>query len=160
MTLMATTSTARSASILAISQHLGDIVAAWRNSNAAAEFNALAGIDANSTEGWLLWHLQRHGEKRLNELAALLGIKAPGATKAAARLEARALVIRSTSVEDARGVVVSLTSAGRAAAAHLLAVGGLAVDAGLADLDEDEIKRFETALSAVAARVTQQAQVD
>lgn len=60
----------------------------------------------------LLSYLWQCKQGSVGEIAAMLGVSSPAATKAVARLERKGLVTRKENEIDRRGVKVSLTPAG------------------------------------------------
>ncbi len=60
----------------------------------------------------LLAYLLQRKQGSVGEIAAILGVSSPAATKAVARLERKGLVTRKENEVDRRSVYVSLTNAG------------------------------------------------
>jgi DNA-binding MarR family transcriptional regulator len=60
----------------------------------------------------LLEYLLQRKQGSVGEIAAMLGVSSPAATKAVARLERKGLVARKENEVDRRSVCVSLTNAG------------------------------------------------
>lgn len=60
----------------------------------------------------LLAYLLQRKQGSVGEIAAMLGVSSPAATKAVARLERKGLVTRKENEVDRRSVCVSLTNAG------------------------------------------------
>ena len=60
----------------------------------------------------LLAYLLQRKQGSVGEIAAILGVSSPAATKAVARLERKGLVTRKENEVDRRCVCVSLTNAG------------------------------------------------
>lgn len=60
----------------------------------------------------LLAYLLQREQGSVGEIAAVLGVSSPAATKAVARLERKGLVTRKENEVDRRSVCVSLTNAG------------------------------------------------
>ncbi len=60
----------------------------------------------------LLAYLLQRKQGSVGEIAAILGVSSPAATKAVARLERKGLVTRKENEVDRRSVSVSLTNAG------------------------------------------------
>src|SRR5207248_2101482 len=90
---------------------------------------------------------EAHGELRMTELADRALISRSGMSRRVARLADQGLVHRSKAGTDGRGVVVSLTDAGRArlvetAPVHLRGISELFV----ARLDDQELANLERAL--------------
>lgn len=66
----------------------------------------------------LLTFLFRRKQGSVGEIASMLGVSSPAATKAVARLERKGLVTRRENEVDRRSVAVSLTHAGMQALDH------------------------------------------
>ncbi len=60
----------------------------------------------------LLVYLLQRKQGSVGEIATVLGVSSPAATKAVARLERKGLVTRKENEVDRRSVYVSLTNAG------------------------------------------------
>ena len=108
---------------------------------------AAAGCDLDLREYDLLVQLAEAGPAglRLRDLAARTLINRSNVTRRVDALAARGLVARSPDPEDGRGVVATLTPAGRralrrAASVHLPGVKRLVFSA--ADADLDALRRF------------------
>jgi DNA-binding MarR family transcriptional regulator len=96
----------------------------------------------NPTQQAILDFLEaRPGGTGLNEIAGHLGVSQPTATDSVAALERKGYLARRTRDADKRGLIVSLTEAGRAALAESLPVAGKA-EAALERLEDTEKQQF------------------
>lgn len=86
----------------------------------------------------------------LGDLARLAGLDKSQMSRVMAGLTARALVLRAVDGDDARGVQLSLTAAGRKIYNGLIAAANLRNDAFLAALDANERRVLEAALDKLA----------
>lgn len=94
--------------------------------------------------------LSQHGEMTVGALARTLGVKAPTASKALARLETQGLIARANTGEDARITLVGLTEIGRMRAEGLAGLWQTVEDEMLDGLDGKERKRLRKALRRAA----------
>ncbi|GAA3885323.1 MarR family transcriptional regulator [Saccharothrix violaceirubra] len=97
------------------------------------------------------------GLVRARDLAASAGWERSRLSHQVARMEKRGLVVREVCAEDARGSMVRLTPAGRAAIesaapGHVTAVRGLLFDA----LSEDEVETLGRVFTRVLDRLADQ----
>lgn len=90
--------------------------------------------------------LSQNGEMTVGALARALGVKAPTASKALARLETQGLIARANTGEDARITLVGLTDLGRMRAEGLAGLWQTVEDEMLDGLDTKERKRLRKAL--------------
>src|SRR6186997_2812434 len=108
-----------------------------------------AGLGVAQAEAHILQHLAASGDSTVGELHAAFAHRRSTLTSVLDRLEAGGLILRTASRTDRRTFVVSLTAAGRAAAAQ--------VHAGLQDIEkralagvaERDLKGFATVLRAL-----------
>jgi DNA-binding MarR family transcriptional regulator len=96
-----------------------------------------------------LSRLQRQGPTRVTELAAAEGVTQPSMSALAARLSAQGLVRRGSDPADARVVLLDLTDEGADRLAQRRARRARRVDAALAALSPDEVRRIADALPAL-----------
>ncbi len=96
---------------------------------------AMAAHDLTAAQWYPLWKLERDGPCTAQELARDMDIDAGATTRLIDRLAAKGLVDRSRSASDRRRVMLQLTSAGRAVAAHVPQV--------LADVNNTYLRGFD-----------------
>jgi DNA-binding MarR family transcriptional regulator len=89
--------------------------------------------------------LQQNG-LTMSEIAALLQVRPPTASKMAARMGAEGLVERRSSSEDARLVTIHITDAGRALEDKLHAASRLLEKQLLTDMDDKDARRLRRLL--------------
>lgn len=94
--------------------------------------------------------LSQNGEMTVGALARALGVKAPTASKALARLETQGLIARANTGEDARVTLVGLTDLGRMRAEGLSGLWQTVEDEMMDDLDSKERKRLRKTLRRAA----------
>ncbi len=94
--------------------------------------------------------LSQHGEMTVGALARALGVKAPTASKALARLETQGLIARANTGEDARITLVGLTEIGRMRAEGLAGLWQTVEEEMMDGLDGKERKRLRKALRRAA----------
>ena len=92
------------------------------------------------------------GAQSLNELARAAGIDKSQMSRVVSGLAARRLVLRSIDADDARGVKLTLTRAGRALYQGLIRAAAERNDAFLDCLSAKERAAFDAALDKLAAR--------
>jgi DNA-binding MarR family transcriptional regulator len=95
--------------------------------------------------------LQGHGDTRLNDLAARLGVGASTALRAVDRLIAAGLVERRENPTDRREVVISLTQRGRALVDEVTGRRRTAIAAIVERMPRELTPRLVEALTAFAA---------
>ncbi|MGR7025324.1 MarR family winged helix-turn-helix transcriptional regulator [Geodermatophilus sp. URMC 62] len=95
-----------------------------------------------------LARLERQSATRVTELAASEGVAQPSMSALVARLTAQGLVRRGG---DARVVLLGLTEAGATVLARRRARRSARLDAALAALSPDEVRRIADALPALAS---------
>ncbi|MGL4243483.1 MAG: MarR family winged helix-turn-helix transcriptional regulator [Beijerinckiaceae bacterium] len=86
----------------------------------------------------------------MGEIAAMLSIRPPTASKMAARMGAQGLVERRSSSEDARLVTIHITEEGRALADRMDRIARKLEKRMLADMDEKDERRFRRFLKRAA----------
>jgi DNA-binding MarR family transcriptional regulator len=96
-----------------------------------------------------LARLERQGATRVTELAAAERVAQPSMSALVARLTAQGLVRRGGDPRDARVVLLDLTEAGAAVLARRRARRSARLDAALAALSPDEVRRIADALPAL-----------
>jgi DNA-binding MarR family transcriptional regulator len=117
---------------------------------ARATDGSLRGIDAEA-----LTALENFASgRRIEDLRAALELSQPGGAHLVGRLEKAGLVTRSRDPHDGRGVVVTLTREGRAAAARLIAARGAAIRDVLGPLSDAEQRALLGVLDRVLYRET------
>jgi len=101
----------------------------------------------------VLWHLSRHGPVTQRALSQALRCSPRNVTGLLDALEAAELVTRDPHPTDRRAVLVSLTEAGSAAVARLLAQRQQAAASLLGDLPGAEVAAFVATLDKVLGRL-------
>ena len=99
---------------------------------------AMAAHDLTAAQWVPLWKLARDGECSAQALAREIDIDAGAATRLVGRLAAKGLVERRRSAADRRIVMLQLTPAGRAVAAHVPQVLAEVNNAYLRGFSRDE----------------------
>lgn len=97
-----------------------------------------AGLGMPVAQGRLLAQVEDRGPTRISDLAAADHCTQPTMTAQVQRLEAGGLVDRVPDPADARAVLVSVTSAGRARLAEFRTARGAVVAPGIAQLSAAE----------------------
>jgi MarR family transcriptional regulator, negative regulator of the multidrug operon emrRAB len=111
---------------------------------------ALNGIDAEA-----LTALASFGDgRRIEELRSALELSQPGGAHLVSRLERAGLVTRTRDPEDGRGVLVSLTPAGRAEAQRMIAARGEAIRELVGAMSDSEQRALLRVLDRVLYRQT------
>lgn len=107
---------------------------------------ALATVGLFPGQDLLVETLAAQGEMPVGELARALGVKAPTASKALARLEAQGLVARRSLERDARLTLVTLTEAGLGKADSLADLWDMVEEEMLAEFDPKDRRRLRKLL--------------
>ena len=142
----------------AIAASLAEIMLLWRSPLFQERFNRSVGAAFDSTEGWIVWLLGQRGSLRPADLVALLGINAPGITKAVGRLESSGMIMKSRHPGDARSVLIDLTPLGADSSERLArAATGLTIGT-LSGIPASERRSAATALAAMSANLQATAQ--
>jgi DNA-binding MarR family transcriptional regulator len=136
-----------------------DFRAMWAISNlfrsaAAVRRHMEAKVLATERLSWTsfvgLWVLWVWGELGANAFAEAIGISRPTATGVLRTLDARGWIARRPDPDDGRGVLVSLTPAGRKTIEHLFPrfnAEETAIAAALAERDQDQLASMLRSLS-------------
>lgn len=117
---------------------------------ARATDGSLRGIDAEA----LMALASFASGRRIEDLRAALELSQPGGAHLVGRLERARLVTRSRDPEDGRGVLVTLTPEGRAAAERIIAARGAAIREILGPLSQAEQRALLRVLDRVLHRET------
>jgi DNA-binding MarR family transcriptional regulator len=120
------------------------IVAARRHR--ARQGALLAELGLFPGQDQVLRALLRQDGLTMSEIAAVLQVRPPTASKMAARMGAEGLVERRSSSEDARLVTIYLTEAGRALEDKLHAASRLLEKQLLTDMDDKDARRLRRLL--------------
>jgi DNA-binding MarR family transcriptional regulator len=106
----------------------------------------LAGLDLFAGQEQVLQALASEGRLTMGELAAILRVRPPTASKTVSRLAAMKLVERHTEAGDARVVRVKLTKEGKRKAAAIDELWNQVEDELLAEFDQKDRKRLRKLL--------------
>ncbi|MBM6594879.1 winged helix-turn-helix transcriptional regulator [Microvirga sp. BT291] len=106
----------------------------------------LAGLELFAGQEQVLQALASEGKMTMGELAAILRVRPPTASKTVSRLAAMKLVERHTEAGDARVVRVKLTKEGKKKAAAIDDLWNEVEDELLADFDLKDRKRLRKLL--------------
>jgi DNA-binding MarR family transcriptional regulator len=106
----------------------------------------LAGLGLFAGQEQVLQVLTSHKATSMGELAGILRVRAPTASKTVTRLAALGLVERFCTPEDARSVRVKLTRKGRMAVAHIQTLWDEVESVLVADLDAEEQRQMRKLL--------------
>jgi DNA-binding MarR family transcriptional regulator len=107
---------------------------------------AMTAHDLTAAQWYPLWKLERDGPGTARELARDMDIDAGAMTRLIDRLAAKGLVERLRSDTDRRVVMLSLTPAGKAVAAHIPQVLADANNAYLRGFSRDEWQQLKSLL--------------
>ncbi len=111
------------------------LITAWSSHHTQGRIAAEVGVVIHEADVRALYTLGRlGGEARPMRLAAAIEVTRPTMSKMLARLVEAGLIERSLSEGDARGALISLSSAGAAAYDRLVESGLRMVNAALADV--------------------------
>jgi DNA-binding MarR family transcriptional regulator len=94
----------------------------------------------------LLETIERHGETRISDLAALDHCSQPTMTTQIGRLEAVGLVTRAVDPGDARAVLIRITLEGQRMVSRIRADRAATIDPQLAVLDPEDRQALATAI--------------
>jgi DNA-binding MarR family transcriptional regulator len=117
---------------------------------ASAKDGSLRGIDAEAMTALASFASGR----RIEDLRSALDLSQPGGAHVVGRLERAGLVTRSRDPLDGRGVLVTLTPDGRAAADRIIAARGAAIREVLGPLSDAEQRSLLRVLDRVLHRQT------
>jgi DNA-binding MarR family transcriptional regulator len=106
----------------------------------------LAGLDLFPGQEQVLQALASEGKMTMGELATILRVRPPTASKTVSRLAALNLIERHTEVGDARVVSVKLTREGRKKAEAIEELWNEVEEELLADFDQKDRKRLRKLL--------------
>lgn len=95
-------------------------------------------------------HLHQHGPMMMTELARGLGISCSTATECVSALESRGRVLKTRSLSDRRGVIVSLTPDAEAVASKAFSYRRGVLASVLEQMSSSERKAFVKGLSLLA----------
>lgn len=111
-------------------------------------------LDVTQAEAHVLAHLHESGDARISELHTRFGHRRSTLTSVLDRLEQRALVRRTTDPGDRRSFVVTLTRAGRGAAAAVHRALAAIEEEAFASLAPRERERLAEAIRTMTAAAT------
>jgi DNA-binding MarR family transcriptional regulator len=109
-----------------------------------------AGVDVSSPGMGVLGALVRSGPQRVSAIAAATGLLGSHVSRELRGLERQGLVARTTDRADGRAVVVSVTTAGRAAYRRLKSASITAADAAFVGWRADELATLARLLDRMA----------
>src|SRR4051794_37838707 len=118
-----------------------------------ARATAVAGLAAIDAEALAALAVFASG-RRIEDLRSALELSQPGGAHLVSRLERAGLATRSRDPDDGRGVLVSLTPAGRATADRIIAARGDAIRDVLGPLSHAEQRSLLAVLDRVLYRET------
>lgn len=113
----------------------------------------LAGSGVYAGQELVLVKLVRHGSMPVAQLAKVLDVEVPTATRTAQRMESSGLVRRLKTAEDARQVRVELTDKGREMARRVEELNELAAKRALAGIDAEQRRLLRNLLWTITANV-------
>ncbi len=120
----------------------------------------LAGLDLFPGQEQVLQALASEGKMTMGELATILRVRPPTASKTVSRLAALHLIERHTEAGDARVVTVKLTREGRRKAASIEELWNEVEEELLADFDQKDRKRLRKLLKRSAKNLARLAGAD
>jgi DNA-binding MarR family transcriptional regulator len=132
-------------------QHPSEVSLGWALAQAARLHRIylntkLADLDLFAGQEQVLQVLASHKAISMGELAGILRVRAPTASKTVTRLATLGLVERFCNPEDARAVRVKLTRKGRMAVARIQTLWDEVESALVADLDAEEQRQMRRLL--------------
>lgn len=138
-----------------------DVFALWNSGEYIVAIARGVGLDLDATAISALTVLGREGRMRPSQLAHALRVGASNVSKISARLGVLGLVQKAEDSRDSRATLISLTPAGEAAAASLVAAGDAMMAEILADWSPADqaaftelLRRFEGDALHYAASLT------
>jgi len=120
----------------------------------------LAGLDLFPGQEQVLQALASEGKMTMGELASILRVRPPTASKTVSRLAALNLIERHTEIGDARVVSVKLTREGRRKAAAIEELWNEVEEELLTDFDQKDRKRLRKLLKRAAKNLARLAGAD
>lgn len=123
----------------------------WRSRTRHEQFNSTLPIPLDSTEGWLVWHLDSSGALRAKDLARATGIGKPGVSKALHRLGATGVITTARDPDDGRVTWIRLTSEGQAIAAAMHDAATEMIRASVRSWTDDEQRTLAVLLRRLTA---------
>jgi DNA-binding MarR family transcriptional regulator len=113
----------------------------------AHAFNrALEGYGVTLAMWRVMAALLNGGEQRLGDIARLTGIELSTLSRIVAAMDAKGLIIRRRSGEDARAVLVSLTANGRGIADSIVPLALDTESSATAGMSDDEVRTLKALL--------------
>ncbi|WP_430593194.1 MarR family winged helix-turn-helix transcriptional regulator [Humidisolicoccus flavus] len=127
---------------------LVQLVTAWSTVEVQSSLATAAHVTVDPADVRLVHTLgQVGGEARPSELSAMLRVSRPTMSKMIARLAARELVSRSSTVLDGRSRTIALTTSGHAAYRRLVGIGHDLVSAALEPWPDHDAAEFARMLT-------------
>jgi DNA-binding MarR family transcriptional regulator len=113
-----------------------------------------SGLDLTAGEARTLLHAAKAGSIRQTDLAERMAVEPMSLSGFLDRLEARALVARTTDPEDRRAKLVRVTREAAPLVGHLRAIAGTVLDRASAGLGPDETVAVRRSLDLMRANLT------
>jgi DNA-binding MarR family transcriptional regulator len=113
----------------------------------------LAGSGVHAGQELVLAKLMHHGSMPVAQLAKVLDVEVPTATRTAQRMEASGLVRRLKTAEDARQVRVELTEKGTEMAEKVQELHALAGKRALRGIDDEQRRLLRNLLWTITTNV-------
>ena len=113
-----------------------------------------SGLDLTAGEARTLLHATKAGSIRQTDLAERMAVEPMSLSGFLDRLEARALVARTTDPEDRRAKLVRVTAEAAPLVGHLRAIAGAVLDRASAGLGPDETVAIRRSLDLMRANLT------
>lgn len=132
---------------------LGRFLTLLHKATSAEWLQAVEELDLSLTQLKLVHHLEEAGELSVKELAGLLPLSLPAASRAVEGLVGRGLLERRESAADRRSRLVRLSRAGYAMAHRVLASRQAGLEGFVAALPEADRLRLARALSPIVERI-------
>ncbi len=128
---------------------------AYLNRKSSADlFRMVAELDSSFSQVKMLFLLEDGGEHSVKEIAQLLGLSLPAASRAVDGLIQRGYVSRRESATDRRSRLVALTGDGRAVVDRVLRARLQTLEAFADDLTPEERDGLYTALLPIVERIS------
>jgi DNA-binding MarR family transcriptional regulator len=113
-----------------------------------------SGVDISRTSLRFLTQLEEHGPVSVSNLAALVDLSQPTASRALQQLEADGLVVRSGDPSDGRIAQYAITPAGLEARGRMQAFMTKQLEEALRDLEADRRRQTADVLTDLVARLS------
>ena len=128
---------------------------AYLNRKSSADlFRMVAELDSSFSQVKMLFLLEDGGEHSVKEIAQLLGLSLPAASRAVDGLSQRGYVTRRASATDRRSRLVALTADGRTVVERVLRARLRTLEAFADELTPEERDSLYTALLPIVERIT------